>query len=236
MRICGMMRVKNEARWIRECVESLFPVCQRVYVLDDHSTDATFDILESTPNVRVYPSPFTDLEEARDKNYLLNFIRKDQWDWVVHIDGDEALFATDVPQLQRALNNAHAPALAFRVVYLWNDRQTIRTDGVYASIWRPSAFRLDGAGEFSSPHPHGFHCSNTPANFKGKSLHADVRLLHYGYMEKDDRLRKFDFYTRQDPQAKGNDGYLHIVQGDVPQVPASARLKLAGPLSLASLS
>lgn len=236
MRICGMMRVKNEARWIRECVSSLFPVCQRVYVLDDHSDDGTFEILDAMPNVRVYPSPFDGLDEVRDKNYLLGFVRKAEWDWVVHIDGDEALYAEDAPLLLSAIHNTHAPALCMRVVYLWNDDHTIRVDRIYSNIWRPSAFRLTDNGRFESTHPHGYHCGNAPANLRGQSVHVPVRLLHYGYMHQADRLRKYREYTQHDPEAHENDGYRHIVQGDVPEVPADAYLRYAGPLELQSLS
>lgn len=36
-----MMRVRNEARWIRECVSRAFAVCQTVVLLDDGSEDDT---------------------------------------------------------------------------------------------------------------------------------------------------------------------------------------------------
>src|SRR5438552_2362962 len=38
-----MMRIKNEQRWIRRSLERTWEICEIVGVLDDGSTDATFD-------------------------------------------------------------------------------------------------------------------------------------------------------------------------------------------------
>lgn len=237
MRVAGMLRVKNEARWIVPVVNALLPVCQRVYVLDDHSDDGTFELLDAMPKVAVYPSPFEGLDETRDKNYLLGMIRKSEWDWVLHVDGDEELYQPDVPALLSAMANAHHHALTLQVIYLWNDPQTIRTDGVYSRMCRPSAFRLHGAATFESTNAHGnLHCTNVPRNLVPDSLRVNVRLLHYGYMHAADRMRKFDWYNRVDPGNRREDLYRHVIQGDVPDVPANLRLKHAGPLELQPIS
>src|SRR5437899_367770 len=83
----GVFRVKNEARWIERSVRSVLPVCDRVLVMDDHSTDDTAAICRSL-GVEVVESPFFDLNEARDKNWLLDQVKAD---WILMIDGDEVL-------------------------------------------------------------------------------------------------------------------------------------------------
>jgi hypothetical protein len=64
-------------------------------------------------------------------------------------------------------------------------------------------------------------------------------------MLREDRIRKWEFYNSLDPtnRAEGYDprfperrSYPHIVQGDIRQVPASARLIHAGPLELQALA
>ena len=89
----GLMRVKNEARWIKRGVESILPVCDQVLIMDDHSTDGTREICASLPKVKAFLSPFApgDLNETRDKNYLLNQSRLFGSDWILMIDGDEML-------------------------------------------------------------------------------------------------------------------------------------------------
>jgi hypothetical protein len=45
--IIGLLRIKNEARWIARVVRSIQPVCGRILIFDDHSTDGTPEICES---------------------------------------------------------------------------------------------------------------------------------------------------------------------------------------------
>jgi len=59
-----------------------------------------------------------------------------------------------------------------------------------------------------------------------------ARLLHYGYIDRDMRLAKWDFYNTVDPDNVLEDRYRHIVAGDIPEVPAWVRTKWAGPLTL----
>src|SRR4051812_33672858 len=70
----AMLRIKNEGRWIREVIESILPLCDHVFVMDDHSTDDTVEICESFPEVTVFKSPFVGINEARDKNWLYDRI------------------------------------------------------------------------------------------------------------------------------------------------------------------
>lgn len=236
MKIAGMLRVKNEARWIERAVGSLLPICHEVYVLDDHSDDGTPEILRGIPGVTVIDSPFTGLDESRDKNHLLAAVRRTGADWVVHIDGDEEVFAPDREKLRAWIGHTQTMTLSFQILYLWGDEKTIRTDGVYARMRRSSAFCLHGAGEFRSTSRNGnLHCSNIPANLAHRGYDTQIRLLHYGYMLREDRLRKYEWYNRVDPGNTAEDRYRHVVQGDIPEVPASARTKHAGPLTLQPL-
>jgi hypothetical protein len=67
----AMLRIRNEERWIQEVIRSTFHLCDRVFVLDDHSTDQTRSLARSVdPRVTVFDSPFKGLNESRDKNWL----------------------------------------------------------------------------------------------------------------------------------------------------------------------
>jgi hypothetical protein len=52
-------------------------------------------------------------------------------------------------------------------------------------------------------------------------------------MHKEDRIRKFEWYNEADPGNVREDGYRHMVVGDV--FPAKARFQHGGPLALQSL-
>jgi glycosyltransferase involved in cell wall biosynthesis len=225
----GLMRVKNEARWIERCVESILPVCERVLVLDDHSTDGTPYLCSSIPGVNVFDSPFSGLDETRDKNYLLDKARGEEW--VLMIDGDELLDPACLAEVHRA-QQLPVNAFSFRVLYLWDSEHQVRTDGVYGRFRRPSMFR-PGNHRFESTRAGGnFHCGNVPLALQPNAHPLDASLLHFGYMHKADRLRKYAWYNDRDPGNVMEDRYRHVAQGDVPEIPASARLMHAGPLQL----
>lgn len=250
----AMLRIKNEERWIGRVLASIAPICHRIFVLDDRSTDNTAEICREFPNTVVFGSPFETLDESRDKNWLYDRVLEysdycgSQWpEWLLCIDGDEVLHQEDAPALLAHFASQEM-ALNLRVIYLWNDESTQRVDGVYANFCRPSAFRIINPVFRFQKTPFGnganFHCSSIPQELLYKSVGTDVRLLHYGYMDQADRIRKWHWYNSIDPVNVGEGfdhrrpergSYPHIVQGDIPEVPARVTLKHAGPLELRQL-
>lgn len=236
MNVVGMLRVKNEARWIERVLRSMQSVCRSIWILDDHSTDATAEICRDLRAV-VIESPFEGVDETRDKNWLLNLIGIPFTpDWILHIDGDEEIAPGGEQEIERAVKNAGAfDAYRFQVLYLWDGLKTVRVDGVYGNYTRPSLFRFKHGEEFASANGGGFHCGNVPALVGGRPRligSCGVKLLHYGYMHKEDRLRKFEWYNAPDKQPipAVEDGYRHMVIGDI--FPAETRTRYGGPLQL----
>lgn len=235
--IHAMLRVKNEARWFARVLASISTLCDRIVVLDDHSTDETPAIAEAA-GATLIRSRFEGIDEARDKNFLLGQIwaKARVGDWVVAIDGDEELEPGGA-EIVRACLGAAGVAFSLPILYLWNRPDLVRVDGVYGRFERVSIFRLLTAREKFVPTSNGgnFHCGNVPRILQNRSERIPARLLHYGYMDRADRLRKFEWYNRIDPRNRYEDGYRHMVQGDLASIPAGATLKHAGPLKLASL-
>lgn len=260
MHIFGMLRVKNEARWIRRVIEAIQPVCERIFVLDDHSTDGTPAICTQL-GCDVFNSTFSSLDESRDKDWLLNKIygaiplHDQHWTrgnphspyWCLAIDGDEELVCGDEQHIRRATQGT-AHSYHLRIPYLWNDAQHIRVDRVYRrfeSLGRPSLFRLMNQnfrflktpfGKGPDGRPANFHCSSIPQELLHGAQPCAARLMHWGYLSTEDRIRKYRWYNTIDPENEAEDRYRHIVQGDVPEVPAGAILRHAGPLQLEAVS
>lgn len=244
--IAGFMRIKNEQRFIGKVLDSLVPAVDRIFVLDDQSTDQTRDICRSYRQVTLFESPFDGtVNEVRDKNWLLERVEKEvpAGTYLIAIDGDEEVAPGGAAIIQEiASKPRNSDAFQFRVLYLWDSPRQIRVDGVYRDFHRPSMFRLRPGARFHSGAGGGFHCGNVPQpQHMGR---CDVQLLHYGYMLKSDRKRKWDFYNQHDEKnrSEGYDpkfperrSYPHVVQGDVPEVPANAVLMHAGPLRLEPL-
>ena len=233
--IVAMLRVKDEARWIADVLNALKPVCERIFVMDDHSADGTAQICREL-GATVYDSPFGGFDEARDKDWLLRKIEESVpfGSWVLCIDGDEVLHPDDV-EVTKRLAQCASDAYRFRILYLWDNRETVRVDGVYGRFSRPSMFRLRPNMTFRRTAANGnLHCSSVPAECVGRAEYAGVRLLHLGYMDRSDRLRKYDWYTKRDPGNQAEDGYRHMVVGDI--FPADSVFRYGGPLKLEAIN
>jgi glycosyltransferase involved in cell wall biosynthesis len=206
----GMLRVRNEARWIGRSILSILPLCDRVLVLDDHSGDGTPRICAGLPKVEVIDSPFTGTDEVRDKNFLLE--RAGGASWIIAIDGDEVLAPGDLAQVSEAMAGS-ARCISMRVPYLWDSESQVRMDGVYGEFRRHSVFRPRPGMRFESTIASGFHCGNVPLRLRSGALTIPARLLHYGYMQREDRQRKYCWYNAKDPGNGGEDRYRHIAAG-----------------------
>lgn len=222
----GLLRIKDEFRWIERCVRSIQPVCDRILVLDDHSTDATPEICAAL-GCAVYRSEFEGLDEARDKSWLLDKVRGE--DWVLMIDGDEMLEPADAPKVYAA-TLAPFGAWSFRIAYLWDSEYQVRTDGIYGQFRRPSMFRPRDHRFVATGRGGNFHCGNVPLGIQHTAQPLDATLLHFGYMHREDRLRKFDWYNEKDPGNVLENEYKHMVIGD--RFPPDSRFRHAGPLQL----
>lgn len=248
--VYGMLRIKNEARWIEQVLSSIAPVCEKIFVFDDHSEDETAEICEAFPGVILIRSRFEGLDESRDREFLLQRIMmtldrrhlrgdEDSPYWALAVDGDEVLEQDGPEILKETLANSsgvHAYKLPIR--YLWDGYDQIRVDRLYGTFARPSLFRLmnEAFGFQRTPFNGNLHCASIPQEL---IHHAHVacpaQLWHLGYMHREDRLRKYEYYNSVDPGNEGEDCYRHMVIGDLPELPADSALKWAGPLELQSI-
>lgn len=256
--IFGMLRIKNEARWIVRVLNSILPLCERIFILDDHSTDGTPEFCEQLdPRITVMRSEFDDcFDESRDREQLLSRVMGSVSDihlrgnekspfWALAIDGDEILDQSASEPIKATLGGpTHAYKLPIR--YLWDSDMSIfdygvgmrrvRVDGVYKTFARPSVFRLFNRDFRFQRTPWGgnFHCSSIPQQLLHHA-HGTIEsapLWHLGYNSKWDRIRKYEWYNRMDPNNASEDSYRHMVQGDIPEIAPDARLMHAGPLRL----
>ena len=218
-RVVCALRIKNEEERIGRVLESVRELCDQIFVFDDHSTDRTAAICRAFGERLTWiESPFTGLDEARDKNYLLRALAPVNPEWVLWIDGDEELEPGGADAIRRAIADPGAPAVfSLRIGYVWDDEEHVRVDGLWGRFTRPSLFRFAGhaVGElcfFNTRFGGNLHCGNVPTALQGQARYLDVRLKHYGYMSREQRRRKYEFYNRVDPNNAAEDCYRHLAE------------------------
>ena len=70
-KVVVMYRVKNEERWIKKSIESIYDICSEIVVFDDASTDKTLEICSGFDKViEIHQQSNDSFDEARDRNIL----------------------------------------------------------------------------------------------------------------------------------------------------------------------
>ena len=169
------MRVKNESRWIARAVQSILPVCSRVYVFDDSSVDTTAKEARDA-GAEVILSRLKGTDEVRDKNLLLDLIgsRVPDTDWIIMIDGDEVLQHAE--RLEDTIRQTPMDCVSLPVLYLWDREDQVRIDGVYGNFRRESAFRLTAERFRATTHGGNFHCGNVPAGLRSRCAYVKAAI------------------------------------------------------------
>ena len=152
------------------------------------------------------------IDEVRDKNRLIKMTLAHDPDWILCMDGDEIFEDSASERICEAIRNCpeDVSVLDIEFLYMWNDLNHYRVDGIYGRLFHHRLFKLEGQDRQAlsfTPTGHGgnFHCESVPPNICGRSMEIDVKIKHLGYMYRADREHKYYWY-------KSNDT-VHAVQG-----------------------
>ena len=95
------MIVKNEEKYLRECLESVKDLVSEIVIVDTGSTDATLSIAEE------YGAKIFDFDWVDDFSAARNFaLSKTTGDWVLYLDADERLDEQSKEEVRRRTENA----------------------------------------------------------------------------------------------------------------------------------
>lgn len=84
--ICAVILTYNEEVHISRCIESIYDVVDRIYVMDSYSNDSTMEIISKYSKVEVRQNKF--LNYASQFNFALDSFSISS-DWIIRIDADE---------------------------------------------------------------------------------------------------------------------------------------------------
>jgi glycosyltransferase involved in cell wall biosynthesis len=195
MKMLGLMRVKNEDRWLTMCLEAQY-FLDHIIVLDDNSTDSTEEICRHF-GVEYYKKPYDKgWDEGRDREVLANMAIAYNPDWVCSMDGDEVLLPDTWDKLKPVLDDPTCRVIDVLNINLWNNANTVRTDAPWGNQYRQRFWRFKpGVLTYSFD-----HCSIPNEITERPFTQCGLGLLHYGYMLEQDRVQKYARYV-----ATGND-------------------------------
>lgn len=204
MNLTASLIVHNELnRYLPITIASLLTFCDEVCVLDDYSTDDTYDYLDTIVGVSLArnrgPSLFE--HEGKARQALLDWTLKGDPTHILAIDADEIV--SDGPAIRRAAQRPTRVGvwmLVMEEVWKTDDRgYALRQDGGWRAHPVSCLYRVDGAlGEMRD---NALACGRTPLGVERRSrraLSSGASILHLGWSNLSERERRYQRYVVHD--------------------------------------
>ncbi|MDQ1271395.1 MAG: hypothetical protein QG591_25 [Planctomycetota bacterium] len=158
--LSACMIVKNEEKFLFQCLESIKNAVDEIIIVDTGSTDRTIEIAQSS-GAKVYHHPWKNsFSEARNHS-----LRYASCDWVLQIDADEALEQADIPFLHKLLTDDSYNAI---FVAIYSELPGGRSKHYYTRVFRRGNAHYAGI-------------VHNQLIFEGKAFQSEVKFYHYGY-------------------------------------------------------
>lgn len=169
------MIVRNEEKFLGNCLESVKAVADEIIIVDTGSNDGTVDIARKYTD-KIYFHPWQDsFSEAR--NHYLDYATGE---WIFQIDADEELMREDIPILLEALNDRAIDGIMVQIISKF---QQGRSEAVH-SVER--IFRNNGIIHYEG------RVHNRVVGMTNAKVYP-VRFIHYGYdLNQGQSEKKFD--------------------------------------------
>lgn len=187
MNLVGNVCIRNAFRLdycIKECIESLLPVCDSVCVSDGESTDGTQEFLREwmAREPRIVLNVYKWPEPVGEPDFWVRWINNNRehipkGSFHLQLDGDEVLFEQSYAEINRLKERAGEFSVLMKRLNFWADAKSLIPPGVCLAdkvirmgpqrVWTPS----DG------PHPMG-------AEWVMMQTPSDITIGHYGFLRK----------------------------------------------------
>lgn len=207
MNLRASLIVRDEIdRYLKPCIEHLEAFCDSIVVIDDASTDGTFEwIAERGHHVLQLPSSegFFDGHEGRRRQFLLDetLSHYPPADWILNIDADE--FISDGALLRQYAMSSQRPTGTLSMEEVWKapaEAVHIRMDGGWRPHNVPVFWRVEGGRKYRIA-DRALACGREPEFVRSRiarSRPTGVQILHFGWSKESARQARYDRYVVAD--------------------------------------
>jgi len=167
--ISACLIVKNEEKFLPQCLESIKNAVDEIIIVDTGSTDRTVEIAESY-GAKVYHHPWRNsFSEAR--NHSLSYAT---CDWILQIDADESLEQADIPLLHSLIRTDSHNAI---LVAIYSTLPGGQSKHYFTRVFRRGKARFEGV-------------VHNQLVFEGNAHQSEIRIQHYGYNLPETEMQK----------------------------------------------
>lgn len=197
MKLIVTLRVKNAIIFIEDWLQCYEGLADGIIVVDNGSTDGTYERLLSSSKVLEIQRT-EGFNEGRDNQLLLTILAKYNPEWVLSVDSDEIFEKRVTRELfEKMMNRKWVSQYRFVLFNLFQDKHHYIADkfmlkamkrGYGRSLYRYTS-KLNVADDF-------IH-----VGIKGKSkfyLPSTLRLIHLCFLHKEYRLKVYENYLKVD--------------------------------------
>jgi glycosyltransferase involved in cell wall biosynthesis len=198
------MIVKDEMkRYLPLAVDHLLTYVDEIRVLDDSSTDGTYEYLEAKDGVNVMrnPGPAFFEHEGKARQYLYKWTLQGLPDYVLAIDADE--FVTDPTYLRAAMEQG-APVYTLSLVEAWavsNRGIDIRVDGLWGPRKIPILYQIIRQSRNWRIAQKQLACGREPEQVIQRARRATASgssVIHFGWANEAERTVRAQRYYDHD--------------------------------------
>lgn len=226
------MIIKNEEKYIENCLNSIKDLVGEIIIIDTGSTDKTKEIAKKFTN-KLFDFPWEN-NFSKARNFAISKASKT---WVLFLDADETISQIDKEKIKNLLKNnkrAKADAFVLKCRNYTNNMGVVgwlssKKDKYKESEITPGFWVLDTIRLFKNKKNFFFEGKihetvyNSIKNSKGKILDTDVIIHHFGELDKEKLINKKNIYieilktrlTEKDFSEKSKDYIYYELAGEL---------------------
>jgi len=228
MKIAGCMVIRHDPKRstrIDEALRHLQAVSDSVFVLSDNSPpEYIAELRKRHPQVFswtvIETTSLTVWNDWGKRAMLLVEAANNGFEWVFWLDHDETIWPA--PNRERVENVIvqtkkinSAVCVRFPWLQLWNDEQTVRTDGFWSRLKKPFLQRNPFLQNVIAwPCTPVIPLHNFPIQHGTIILRKDFAIIHSGMMTREEREYRHEKYRGQDPSGKTDDIFMGTLESE----------------------